>query len=220
MKDKGARQKVSMSRAYLSFVVGLDTLLAIALLAGCNLQPGILRRAASDYYPLPAGAQWSYSHPDGTSSLVQVRGESIAYNRPCVVVERDYREEYVARSQGQVRRFVSHVLNIGGTGFPLEQRYQLCYLLPPVSGNSWSELFTDSVDVLGTVFAISHEIRGKVKTDTVLRVWAGQFDDCYELELTETLVLGSSGAQETTRVLTREWFAPGVGIVKRMQDTL
>ena len=112
--------------------------LLVLALSGCKFDDGVLRRAAADYFPLRAGFEWRYD-VGGTISLVQVRGDSIAHNSPVTVVLRDYAEEYWLRTSGDVRKFVSRLVNRGGTDYPLEQRFRRYYVLPFVLGNTWSE---------------------------------------------------------------------------------
>jgi hypothetical protein len=188
---------------------------ALALfLAGCKLNDGVLRRSAADYFPLRTGSEWRYDL-GGTTSLVQVRGDSLAYNYPVTVVLRDYEEEYWLESQGDVSRFVNTVVNRGGTDYPLEQRFRRFYVLPFVLGNSWSDDFDDTVDVLGDTIHYRHKIDGKVAAIAPVTVPAGSFADCYEVDLNELVVMNDS----VTNTSTQEWYAPGVGLVKRIQGS-
>ena len=182
------------------------------LLAGCKLDDGVLRRSGADYFPLRAGSEWRYDL-GGTTSLVQVRGDSLAYNYPVTVVLRDYEEEYWLKSQGDVSRFVSSVVNRGGTDYPLEQRFRRFYVLPFMLGNTWTDDFDDTVSVLGEPIHYRHKIEGKVAAVMPVTVPAGNFAECYEVDRNELLVIDDSVATITTQ----EWFAPGVGLVKRVQ---
>jgi hypothetical protein len=206
-----------MLRASLFAILG-----SIFLFSDCDVDNGILTRASSQYFPLTAGAQWTFIHPDGTTSEDSVAGDSEAFNNPCTVVEHDFEEQYLINSNGGLRRFVNYQLNIGGADYPLEQSYRLYYVLPFVSGNTWSEDFQDSVPVLGDTFEIQHSIAGRVNGDTTVTVQvpAGTFTECYEVDLNETIIAGTAVNLDTTRVNTYEWFAPGVGAVKRLQDTI
>lgn len=193
----------------------LTTALFLGLLAlGCELNNGVLRRAAKDYFPLVTGLEWSYSHNDNTTSRVLVRGDTSAWNYPATIVEDDYQEQYWLKSAGEVRKFVSYVVNIGGTDWPLEKRYRRYYVLPFVLGSAWFESFSDTAVILGDTIPFAHDIRGQVVADTTIQVPAGSFLACYEVALTETIAM-----DDTTVVFTREWYAPGVGLVRREQGT-
>ena len=185
------------------------------LFTGCDLNNGILRRAAKEYFPLPIGAEWTYRYPDLSTSKIQVRGDSVAYNYPCLVVEQDFQKQYWIKSEGELRKFVDTVINIGGTDYPLEQRFRRYYVLPFVLGDTWAEEFRDAVPVMGETIAFEHRIRGKVVADTVIRVPAGEFAPCYEVDITETWING-----DTTTDIIQEWYAPGVGLVKRIQGSV
>jgi len=187
--------------------------LLVLALSGCKFDDGVLRRAAADYLPLRTGSEWRYD-VGGTISLVQVRGDSIAYNSPATVVLRDYAEEYWLRSSGDVRKFVSRLVNRNGTDYPLEQRYRRFYVLPFVLGNAWSEDIQDTLDILGETIIYRHRIEGKVTGVSEIAVTAGSFSECYEVDLNELIAVNDSVASTSTK----EWFAPGVGLVKRSRD--
>jgi len=207
-------QRAEGSRQRFGRLCALALSLLALLITGCRLDDGILRRSAAEYFPLRTNSEWRYDL-GGTTSLVQVRGDSLVYNYPVTVVLRDYEEEYWLESQGDVRRFVSTVVNRGGTDYPLEQRFRRFYVLPFVLGNSWSDDFDDTVSVLGEPIHYRHKIEGKVAAVAPVSVPAGNFADCYEVDRNELLVLNDSVALVTTQ----EWFAPGVGLVKCVQGT-
>jgi hypothetical protein len=184
----------------------------LLIVLGCDLNNGILQRAADSYFPLVTNWEWTYRYSDGTTSIVKVRGDSAAYNYPCTVVENDFQEQYWIIEHGQVRRFVNYKVNVGGTDYPLEQRYRQYYILPFITGNAWAESFTDTVDVLGESIAFSHNIRGQVARDTVISVPAGQFRGCYEVDLTEVVI-----GLDADTTFASEWYAPGIGLVRRVQ---
>jgi hypothetical protein len=186
----------------------------VFFLAGCKLDDGVLRRSAADYFPLRTGSEWRYDL-GGTTSLVQVRGDSIVHNYPVTVVLRDYQEEYWLESQGDVRRFVNTVINPDGNDYPLEQSFRRYYVLPFILGNSWSDDLDDTVTVLGEAIHYRHKIDGKVAAIGPVSVPAGSFADCYELDLNELVAMNDS----VTNVSTQEWYAPGVGLVKRIQGS-
>jgi hypothetical protein len=185
----------------------------VLFLLGCKLNDGVLRRASGDYFPLRTGSEWRYDR-NGTTSIVQVQGDSIAYNYPTTVVLEDFAEQYWIKSEGLVRKFVNRVVNRGGTDYPLEQRYRQFYVLPFVEGQAWSDDFRDTVSVLGETIAYRHQIDGRVVGTTRVGVLAGDFSDCYEVDLNETTVINDS----TATSVTQEWYAPGIGLVKRIQD--
>lgn len=186
---------------------------ALALLR-CELNNGTLNRA-QDCFPLRSGSMWYYQHHDGTFSRLTVRGDSVAFNSPCVVLEQDAAELYWTKEQGNLLKFVEYLLNVNGTDYPLEQRYRRYYVLPLVLGNSWSEDYRAAVPILGDTIAFFHSIRGEVSAIESVQVPAGSFDQCYLVNLTE--VLRQNDAEQT--ILTQEWYAPGVGLVKRVQGS-
>lgn len=186
----------------------------VLFLTGCKLNDGVLRRSAANYFPLDSGSEWRYD-VGGTSSLVQVWGDSLVDNSPVTVVLRDYEEEYWLESQGDVSRFVDTVVNLGGTDYPLEQRFRRFYVLPFVLGNSWSDDFDTTAVIMGDTFRYRHDIDGKVAAIDTVTVPAGSFTDCYEVDLNELVAVNDS----ETNTSTREWYAPDVGLVKRIRGS-
>jgi hypothetical protein len=186
----------------------------VLLPAGCKPDDGVLRRSAADYFPLRTASEWHYD-VGGATSLVQVRGDSIAYGYPVTVVLRDYQEQYWQKSEGSVRRFVNLVVNWNGNDYPLEQSFRQFYELPFVLGNSWSDDLDDTLDILGETIHYRHKIDGKVTAIAPVSVQAGSFVECYEIDLSELVAVNDSVANVTTQ----EWYAPGVGLVKRIQGS-
>jgi hypothetical protein len=180
----------------------------------CDLNQGVLRRTALDCFPLQDSMEWTYRFDNGTTSKLFVRGDSSAYNFPCMVVEEDAAEQYWIKGDGELRKFVNYAINIGGTDYPLEQRYRKNYVLPLILGSSWSEDFQDTVPVLGDSFVYVHKIRGSVTAIGPVTVPAGDFSDCYEVTLYDSTVVNDSIEMH----IVDEWFAPGIGLVKRTAE--
>jgi hypothetical protein len=187
------------------------------LIPGCDMNNGVLRRAAGDYFPMPIGAEWTYRYQDGTTSRLAVTGDTSVLNLRCRVVERDYRPLCWLKTNGELREYVEYLVNVNGIDYPLEQEFRRYYQYPLVLGNAWSEEFQDTVLVLGESIPFRHSITGQIIDDTTVSVRAGSFTGCYVVRIEEVIL-----RPDTVRRLRKEWFAPDVGLVLRTegQDTI
>jgi hypothetical protein len=181
----------------------------ILLAFGCN-EDHIVFRATSDYFPLRVGDYWRYQDTLGINPrFVEVAGDSAVAGRACIVVEDNFKETYWTKSEGRIEKFVVETVTLYGEVDTLEQNYRLFYLVPFVVGNRWGDTLTDTVVALTDTIVFSHAI--DVTVAGIEDV--GDFTDVYKLEIFETITQNDS--MET--IATTEWFAPTIGLVKRVQ---
>jgi len=190
------------------------SILLSCLVLGCS---GLLFRSGQDYYPLVRGSLWKYS--DGLDTVyVEVAGDSLVGGRNAILVNTDFAPGFWLKDtpEADVRRWVRHTYQRGGTEYVLEERYALVYLLPLVTGNAWYDEYADTVVVLG-VDTLRYRRRLEVHVADVeaVTVPAGGFDDCYRIEFTETVETAIADSLATVTTNHTEWLAPGVGLVRR-----
>lgn len=184
-------------------------LAACLIIIGCN-EDHIVLRASRDYFPLKVGNYWRYEDTlINSSRVVEVMGDSAVLGRRCIVVEDNFKEGYWIKSEGRIEKFVAKTITLYGEEDTLEQAYRLYYLVPFIVGNVWSNTFADTVVVLTDTIIFSHTINGRVAAIEDV----GNFSDTYKVELLETIIENDS----TETIATTEWFAPGIGLVKRKQ---
>jgi hypothetical protein len=186
----------------------------VLLILNCN-QDKTLYRATSDYFPLQSGMVWRYANENDTST-VEVIGDTTAFGHFCIVINRDFIEEYWIKDKTEIRKFVEKETTIAGHVSILEQGYRRYFQLPLINGHSWYENFLDTVIVFGGNSVIfKHSITGKVDTIEGISTPAEDFSEVYKLVLVDTLQCNDF---LSTRI-SYYWLAPGVGVVKqRFED--
>lgn len=186
--------------------------IVLALLAS-SCDDTLFRRAGQEYFPLIPGSTWKFLS-DADTVLVQVDTVDVSLQgRPCRVVYRNFAPEYWVRSATEARRFSVLVSGRPNYEDTLEARFGLVLQFPLVLGATWGEIFRDTIVLRGgDTVRFRHQTTGRVAGLGTVRVPAGNFADCYEIELWDE-VIGRDSVVTTTRV----WLAPGVGIIRREQ---
>jgi hypothetical protein len=172
-------------------------------------------RAKSDYFPLVPGSRWTYDVA-GNTAIDSVVGDSAVDGRACIVVLRDYAPEYWTKQITGVQQFTSFVANRGGQDYVLEERYRLVYALPLIEGATWSELYRDTIVLLGTdTIFVKDSLSGRVTAIEDIATPAGAFIQCYRVETYREV----EAAELSFTDNYTEWLAPDVGLVKRVTGT-
>ena len=184
---------------------------AITIVLSCNNSDWILYRAGNDYFPLQKGYWWQYES-NGVYETVEVKGDTVAYGRPCIHLLRDFDDEFWIKDNDEIRKLEFRTKNYDGTEYPIQQAWLLQYRLPFILGNYWTESFTDTVLVLGDTYRINQTITRKITDITDLSVVAGMFIQTYKVEYYETITINDSIEYYSGY----EWFAPNVGLVKKI----
>ncbi len=182
----------------------------VVFIFGCS-QDHIVLRATADYFPFKVGNYWKYE--DAVSKIphiVEVKMDSVVFGRSCTVVEDNFKESYWVKSEGWVEKFVVKTITRYGEEDTLEQAYRAYYLLPFVVGNIWSDTLADTVVVMTDTIIFHHAIDVTVAGIEDVN----NFTDTYKVETVETV--SQNDSTETT--VTTEWFAPGIGLVKRVGE--
>ncbi|MCX7733062.1 MAG: hypothetical protein N2248_07880 [candidate division WOR-3 bacterium] len=182
-------------------------LLLVGLIAGCSER--VLFRAGRNYFPLSAGRSWKYALGNDTV-YVEVRGDTAVLNRGCIQVDRNFAPEYYITSPNEVRKLIVTTRPRPGGEDTVEFRFGLLYWLPPVLGNRYQDRFDTTLISGPDTIAFTHLLDIRVGEIETVTVPAGEFEDCYRLEFTETIV-----SEDTTVINWVEWLAPDVGVVKR-----
>jgi len=184
---------------------------ALLVSISCHNQDWILYRASSDYFPLRNGDWWKYETQNITK-LVEVQGDTFVNNQPCIHLFNAYEDEYWTDDNGNMRKLNLRTVNYGGTDYVLENEWLLQYKLPFVLGSLWSDVFTDTVVILGDSYRLKHNIIRKVVQIEDLNIPAGTFFQAYKIEYNETFTFNDS----IENYSGFEWFAPGVGLIKKV----
>ncbi len=191
-------------------------LVVIVFTGGCVASDPLAYRMMADYLPLrTAGDWWTYTDGEGRRMHLEVAGDSVVLNRACKVLERDYEREFWFRGGGEVARYVQETLEINAQDVVVEERWRPWLKLPLVLGNSWKDTFRKETVAFGDTILREVEISGRVVSRESLSVPAGEFDQCYRVEillteLTESKIFGEA----FQRRVFNEWYAGDVGLLR------
>ncbi len=217
-------------RAARSFVIGVAGLAALATLAGCG-------KAAKgdDYFPLDEGLSWTYrvtTALDGQDHKIELqtmsnRGRLEMGGTPAMRRHSDAGLDYWLRSDAKgIYRLASRN--------PLD-RYAVAdeperpvLLRPYAVGTQWQSLTT--AYLLQRRSEVPKEIRRIQKPfpmvyvidalDEKVEVPAGQFEHCMRVagKATVRVYVDAQFAWRDIGLFTKEWYCPGVGLVRVERD--
>lgn len=197
-------------------------------LAACNSEPD-----KTDYFPLNNGLSWQYQYRLITTSDKQEQGLYTVTNlgttevdNQTVTIRRtnDGRDYYLLQKPDGIYRTASRTLF--QTNPVIDDPARMVLPLPYLgdADRSWSSTTTSYVihrigpSTISSAnpiknFVMSYRIASRDETVTVP---AGRFEHCLlvEGEATLTMFADPLTGYEDVSIRTREWYAPGVGLVK------
>lgn len=196
-------------------------------LIGCTEKPD-----ASDYFPLQKGLSWEYQYQlttpakqeQGVYTVTNLGTTEIGNETVSVRRTNDGRDYYLSQKPDGIYRYASRTLF--ETHPVVDEPPRLVLPLPYASDTDrlWSASTTSYVIHMtgpSTIissnptkdFAMSYRVASR--NETVI-VPAGKFEDCLLVEGNSTLTMFADPMTGFTDipVKTREWYAPGVGLVK------
>lgn len=179
----------------------------------CNNENWILFRASSDYFPLQKGNKWYYQ-TSGMTKIIEVKNDTVINNTSAIIITNNFQNEYWQKKQGDVKKLSLRQINYGGNDYILQQSWLLQYQLPFIIGSTWSDVFSDTVAIFGDSYYIKEMVTRKVVAIEDVDIPAGSFFHTYRIDFAETFSLNDSIAE----YLGSEWFAPEVGLIKRITD--
>jgi len=182
----------------------------VLLIVSCN-DDWLLYRAGNDYFPLKNGTWWKYES-DGVITNIEIQTDTVINNQPCSHWITNFADEYWSKDNGNIKKIILKTVNYNGTDYVLQQNWLLEYEIPFILGNYWTDTFNDTIVILGDTYRIYHTIWRNVVDIADTSVPAGTFFQTYKLEFSETFMLNDS----TEQYSGYEWFAPGIGLIKRI----
>lgn len=211
-------------------VIGITGLILITqvILSACNDD-----RDTTDYFPLDKGLEWQYKQLLTTEgkqeewSYTVTNLDTTEIDNQEVTVRRtnDGRDYYLIRKPDGIYRYASRTLfeTYPTVDEPSRKILPLPYL--DSSTKQWSSTTTRYIiHRIGpsTIVSANSDIQNFVMSyritsqDETVIVPAGKFEDCILVEGDATLTLFTDphiGYQDIP-IKTREWYAPGIGLVK------
>lgn len=173
-------------------------------------------RGLSDYLMLENGRAWVYLDNNGDTVVQKVVGDTAILGDSAKLVNFGGYVNFYRVKEQDVSLYSSYVTYRGGEEVELENRFTLYFETPFVNGNKWEDNFETSKEFLGDTFRYVHNLDGKVVSIDKVDVPAGNFADVYKVKIEETRYIESPYAQESDTVVQFLYFAPDVGLVKKV----
>ncbi len=187
---------------------------SLLLIGGCT--SSYIDRSVSDYLKLDNGRKWVYLE-NGEDTLVRtVVGDTVILGDSAKVVNFGG-DIIIYRLRDQRVDIYSHYVTYrGGDEVELENRYSLFLQIPFVLGNHWEDRYVNTVEFLGDTFSIEHKLFGDVLSIESLTLPAGSYNNVYKVRSREIRYLSGPFGEEVDTVTQFLYFAPDVGLVKKV----
>ena len=176
-------------------------LLTLVLVLGCSFSPGV--RIGSTYFPLVTGAEWIYDVSSGGVAEIIIDGlEDSTYHTAINGVP------YVFyRTHEGIYNIKDGYQTVDGEGIYFGT-FHLFYMPdPPVDGMVYEDSIVSLRFHYGDTLRFFFKFRICVYYIGKMRVGENTFKEVYMLTRFET--------RNHDTLSTREWYAPGIGLIKR-----
>lgn len=204
----------------------LSILCCLSLLQACD------KPATDDYFPLNQGLRWEYQltieHPERleTKALsIESAGETTFKNQTVSIRQTsDGTDYYLARQAEGIYRVAKRTLVESKPQPDAIPRMVLPLPIAQAKGKTWSaisqpyliERVFEGMDVMtadSLQFPMTYSV---LSLDETVELPAGKFSHCVLVEGQTDLSLYADArtGHSTVPITTREWYAPGVGLVK------
>lgn len=201
-------------------------LFCLSVLAACD------KPASDDYFPLHQGLRWEYElsieHPerlDSKSLVIETLGQvSLKEETVSIRATSDGTDYYLAQRADGIYRVAKRSLVESEPRLDASPRMVLPLPIAQAKGKTWStisqpyliERVYEGMDVMTAdmlQFPMTYSV---LSLDETVEVSAGSFSHCILVEGQTDLSLYADArtGNTTVPITTREWYAPGVGLVK------
>ena len=176
--------------------------LILVLVSGCS-NP-FSAKISADYFPLRVGNRWVYRiEEEGSRQLIM---EVLNYDS-LYSVSVEGQEQLMERKMGVVNIVSELITTYQGDRVSFGKIYEPYLILPFINHDSWSEQFTlwtvYKGDTLYKNLIINIDSVGILSIDVPF----GKFDNTYRLKRTRI--------EDEDTVISYEWFAPNIGLVRK-----
>lgn len=189
--------------------------IVVVLFIGCSSETN-LSRLSEEYFPFPdTGSFWVYTDSANNTVTVSVTQVNYFYEgRYCSVWDFNGTNFYAWKDNGSVKTHRKMIKDFGGYSYIVENRWADLFKLPFIDGDRWSEIFTNSLNIAGSIYDV------KITTGVTLAkldnytVPAGTYNSCYRVQITENIEESSSLTGNHISTYTRSYvLAPSKGII-------
>jgi len=216
---------MSMSAVRCSFMSRLCLLLVLCALEACGKDGG-----DGGYFPLTPGSQWQYQVERTTMDGTRQLRHAISAGGPAANEPSDLRTRVTLDGQRYLYRTTDDgIYRVGvqrGRGQHMANDDQQQMVMPrhPTIHQTWkgrspTALLESSAAPWETLFRVQQPVEMSFRVaalDAEIATPAGRFDDCMLVEGQGQVDadLGNGVGPTHIEVTTREWYAPGVGLVR------
>jgi len=131
-------------------------------------------------------------------------------------IESSQGDFYYSVDSDALLEFVSRSVFSFGEELILEARWRKRVEQPLNLGNRWEDTFSNRVVNQGVAYSIESGLSGVVEAIEDVLTPVDFFEECYRVRLDiHSTITHPSGDREEEELHLTEWYAPGVGMVKR-----
>ena len=203
----------------MNIVVPLSAL--FGLLLSCRSE-SLFNRLSEDYFPYDKiNSKWVYrvSGEDTLTVEWTLKARETFNGREASLVESTERDFYYAIEPDALLEYVTHTVFSFGEDLVLEERWRPRVERPLNLGNRWEENFVNQAVHQGVTYSIESSLTGLVEDLETVFTPVDFFEECYRVSLDiRTKITYPDGRSEEQVSHMKEWYAPGVGMVKREID--
>jgi hypothetical protein len=193
-------------------------LLGVCLFLACRSE-SLFHRLSDDYLPYDnLNSKWVYRVTGQDTLTVEwtITVREAVGGRQASRIESTEGVFHYALESDALLEFVTHTVLSFSEELVLEERWRTRLERPLNLGNRWEETFENSVIDQGLTYSIESSIEGIVEDIETVLTPVDFFEECYRVsfEIRSRITL-PAGKVEEERTRMTEWYAPGVGMVKR-----
>lgn len=184
---------------------------SVLLLSQCK--SGFVDRLTLDYFPLEATNEWIYVGNSGDTVSAKVINDTI-FDSDSVWIYEFLGELQLLNKLPETifKRYVTTVFRYGQE-VTVEDRFGLFMEIPPVTGNTWAETFTNTVVLGSDSISLRRNISGRADYIGQFSVENTNYDEVYRVSVYNTWELISMEGTEVGFDSLAFYLAPNIGPV-------
>ncbi len=190
----------------------------IPILLSCRTE-SLFNRLGEDYLPYDGvNSRWEYRVAGEDTLTVEwkVKTNVVYSGREASLIESTEGDFYYSAGPDALHEFVSRSVFSLGDNIVLEERWRPRVERPLNLGNRWEDDFSNQVVHQGVTYSIESSLTGVVEEIETMSTPVDFFDECYRISIiTRSRITFPSGSTEEEEVRVLEWYAPGIGMIRR-----
>lgn len=210
-------------KSHLTEILLASTVCLLSCVPGCGNRQPLFYHLSQDYVPMGGtGTTWTYDLSVGGTSIgdfaVVIDTSIVVGVRNGYQVEQGARTGYWFKDAKEFADYLQEAVFVNEEDVMVEERWWTHLKLPLVTGSSWSDHFENQATAYGqNIYRIS-DSRGQVLGIENLNVPLGTYAETYKVQFYRaTSTTSGLFPPKGDTVNTTEWYAPNVGLVKRIK---